>query len=287
MNWKILSIAIIIIIIAGIGGYLILNKLSPTYVACTQEAKVCPDGSAVGRTGPNCEFATCPSPIPTPNGEKIIRGVGEREGSFLIQKINPDNIEGLWYEKYPIERPNDPGTPKTLHIGDDIGYACEGISEKLTSIDFSSQKVAFTKIVGEPPLGGCPICLSGDTLIDTPNGNVNIKELRSSMLVWTSDRLGHRQQAIILKIGKAQVPPTHKMVHLILNNGNELFVSQGHPTADGRTFGDIKSGDVIDNSYVKSVELVLYDQKYTYDILPSSATGFYWANGILVGSTLK
>jgi hypothetical protein len=28
--------------------------------ACTQEAKVCPDGSSVGRTGPNCEFAPCP-----------------------------------------------------------------------------------------------------------------------------------------------------------------------------------------------------------------------------------
>ncbi|MFA6511948.1 MAG: hypothetical protein WCV86_02395 [Patescibacteria group bacterium] len=29
-------------------------------VACTEEAKLCPDGSAVGRTGPNCEFAACP-----------------------------------------------------------------------------------------------------------------------------------------------------------------------------------------------------------------------------------
>lgn len=29
-------------------------------VACTMEAKLCPDGSAVGRTGPNCEFAACP-----------------------------------------------------------------------------------------------------------------------------------------------------------------------------------------------------------------------------------
>ena len=28
--------------------------------ACTEEAKLCPDGSAVGRTGPNCEFAQCP-----------------------------------------------------------------------------------------------------------------------------------------------------------------------------------------------------------------------------------
>jgi putative hemolysin len=29
--------------------------------ACTEEAKICPDGSAVGRVGPNCEFAPCPS----------------------------------------------------------------------------------------------------------------------------------------------------------------------------------------------------------------------------------
>ncbi|HQT44709.1 MAG TPA: hypothetical protein PLO51_01920 [Candidatus Micrarchaeota archaeon] len=28
---------------------------------CTTEAKICPDGSAVGRQGPNCEFALCPA----------------------------------------------------------------------------------------------------------------------------------------------------------------------------------------------------------------------------------
>jgi len=28
--------------------------------ACTMEAKLCPDGSYVGRTGPNCEFSPCP-----------------------------------------------------------------------------------------------------------------------------------------------------------------------------------------------------------------------------------
>lgn len=37
------------------------TKASPINpVACTMEAKLCPDGSAVGRTGPNCEFAPCP-----------------------------------------------------------------------------------------------------------------------------------------------------------------------------------------------------------------------------------
>lgn len=36
-------------------------------VACTMEAKICPDGSAVGRTGPNCEFADCPAVDLPPN----------------------------------------------------------------------------------------------------------------------------------------------------------------------------------------------------------------------------
>jgi hypothetical protein len=50
---------------------LILNTLSskaitpspsqqPQGKMCTLEAKLCPDGSSVGRTGPNCEFAACP-----------------------------------------------------------------------------------------------------------------------------------------------------------------------------------------------------------------------------------
>ncbi len=30
-------------------------------IACTLEARLCPDGSSVGRTGPNCEFAPCPT----------------------------------------------------------------------------------------------------------------------------------------------------------------------------------------------------------------------------------
>jgi hypothetical protein len=34
---------------------------APVMTACTMEAKLCPDGSAVGRSGPNCEFAPCPN----------------------------------------------------------------------------------------------------------------------------------------------------------------------------------------------------------------------------------
>src|SRR3989344_6815788 len=98
-----------------------------------------------------------PSPAPIPNIETIIKKVGEQESSFLIQKINPSSVDGLWYQAYPV--PRDEGVPRTLHTGDDIGYACEGVSEKLVGIDYSRQTVTFNKVVGELPPGGCPICL--------------------------------------------------------------------------------------------------------------------------------
>lgn len=37
-----------------------VNLVKDNLKACTMEAKLCPDGSAVGRTGSNCEFAPCP-----------------------------------------------------------------------------------------------------------------------------------------------------------------------------------------------------------------------------------
>lgn len=222
---------------------------------------------------------------PGPSGENIIKKVGEMESSFLIQKINRDSVDGIWYQAYPV--PRDIGEPRTLYIGDDIGYACAGVSEKLISINFSKQTVAFDRIVGEEQLGGCPICLAGNTLIDTPVGQFLVKDLQIGMPVWTTDKSGQRVSGVIIKTSKVSVPPTHQMVHLVLNDGRELFVSPGHPTIDGRVVGVLASGDLYDGVSVVSVERVSYGESATYDILPSGETGFYWANGILIGSTLR
>src|SRR3989344_3102938 len=40
-----------------------LAPAAPQTMYCTQEAKLCPDGSYVGRSGPMCEFAACPSSV--------------------------------------------------------------------------------------------------------------------------------------------------------------------------------------------------------------------------------
>lgn len=54
-------VLLLIIIIGGILIWLFWPTPQTEPVSCTQEAKLCPDGSLVGRTGSNCEFTECPS----------------------------------------------------------------------------------------------------------------------------------------------------------------------------------------------------------------------------------
>lgn len=78
-------------------------------VGCTLDAKICPDATAVGRTGPNCEFAACPilneDPlivINTPKPQQELsspisitgkaRGNWFFEGSFPITVVNWDGL---------------------------------------------------------------------------------------------------------------------------------------------------------------------------------------------------
>jgi hypothetical protein len=51
--------------------------------------------------------------------------------------------------------------------------------------------------------------------------------------------------------------------------------------------GDLVAGEYLDGALITKVEIVSSDQPATYDILPAGDTGYYWANGILIGSTLS
>jgi len=57
----VIIIAGIFLVVIGLGIYKFNFTNDDIHTACTMEAKICPDGSAVGRTGPKCEFAACPS----------------------------------------------------------------------------------------------------------------------------------------------------------------------------------------------------------------------------------
>lgn len=58
----ILAIVIAVAAVSAGGAFVYKTYYSqPKQTACTEEAKLCPDGSSVGRTGPSCDFAACPS----------------------------------------------------------------------------------------------------------------------------------------------------------------------------------------------------------------------------------
>jgi hypothetical protein len=62
MNKKIVFLAAVMLVAIFCLWYFARSRsVSSGVVACTQEAMQCPDGSYVGRTGPNCEFTPCPS----------------------------------------------------------------------------------------------------------------------------------------------------------------------------------------------------------------------------------
>ena len=139
----------------------------------------------------------------------------------------------------------------------------------------------------EPSTGpACPICLSRGTLIDTPHGQVAVERLRAGDMVWTIDSDGRRVAAPIEAIGSTRAPAIHRVVHLVLADGREAWVSPGHPTADGRTLGALRPGDQLDGARVVSAQRVAYGGGATFDLLPAGSSGAYWANGILLGSTL-
>jgi hypothetical protein len=133
----------------------------------------------------------------------------------------------------------------------------------------------------------CPICLALGTRIATPTGEIAVQDLRAGDVVWTLDTNGKRVAAPLVAVGSTPVPPTHVVVKVALDDGRLVYVSPGHPTADGRHIGDLAVGETLDGARIASVDRVAYAGGATYDVLPAGATGAYWANGVLLGSTLR
>lgn len=204
----------------------------------------------------------------------------QREGSFLLEKIYPESVSGLNFPEYPIAI--DKGYPVTLRFGEMVSNGC---TITLTLKRIEGDRAIFTKKTdfNRP----CPICLAAGSLIDTPLGRVAVNELKAGMLVWSVDKYGNRVVRVVAKISKTPVPPTFEIARLMFADGREIFVSPGHPTNDGRAVGDLIVGEFYDGARITAAERVIYDGAFTYDILPSGETGLYWANGVLLGSTLR
>jgi hypothetical protein len=107
------------------------------------------------------------------------------------------------------------------------------------------------------------------------------------MLVWTVSTTGERVAAAVLKISSTPVPPSFQVVKISLNDDRTVTTSPNHPTSEMKPVGDYQVGDTLDRGMVIAVEQLTYTGTDTYDLLPSGGTSYYWANGILLGSTLN
>ncbi|MEQ1571595.1 MAG: Hint domain-containing protein [Myxococcota bacterium] len=151
------------------------------------------------------------------------------------------------------------------------GYACWGPS-------------AFQCFRGDCDL---PICLPPSTRIDTPEGSRAVSSLALGDLVYTLGSDGAVVAAPVVRVGSVRAPPGHQVVHLVLADGREVSGSPGHPTADGRTLGELRAGDLLDQAPITSAQRVPYQYARTWDLRPAGETGAYWADGVLLGSTLS
>ncbi len=111
----VISVIFVIAVLGSVWTFFGLqNKMSET-PGCTMEARVCPDGSAVGRTGPNCEFALCPQAVPTPVTDDVQKQIDAKEDLIVVDSpardstiVSPVTIagkaRGSWYfeASFPI-----------------------------------------------------------------------------------------------------------------------------------------------------------------------------------------
>ena len=334
MNQRGFAPIIIILIILGVlivgGGvvYYVVNKVStpvgisptpiPSPVACTQEAKQCPDGSYVGRTGPHCEFAACPNKVISldcksdadcPSSSytcEAIEGTGTvypNNSQPPVYTITKGQCKLTVGNKCSVD--SDCSSGLLCHSGvctNPVGNQCGGTNDGSCPNGYQCIQACGPPVSrpGDPPPPyycelneiankprNCPICLASNTQISTPSGNINVRDIKIGTIVWSVNKKGEKINSTVLKTSNTPTPKTHQVVHLVLSNEREVWVSPNHPTINSLTGGELNTGDLYDGSYVVSAELVPYWDNKTYDLLPDSDTGYYFANGILLGSTLK
>ena len=192
--------------------------------------------------------------------------------------------------EYPLCRPIDPPawgcvkpTTGCPNPPPQAGTACTDPALQCgTSCELPIRCVEGTWRYGQDQ---CPICAAPDTPIATPSGDRPIADLHVGDLVYSIDE-GAIVAVPIAQVGSTRVTH-HQVLRIALTNGAILNISPGHPLANGKPLSSLSPGDNVDEQHrVQALELVPYSYDRTYDILPGSSTGTYFAAGTLLGSTL-
>lgn len=83
------------------------NVETPVAIMCTADARQCPDGSYVGRTGPNCAFV-----CPVVTTEKRVKLTSPLPNTVIASPLSLTGEAGGWYFEgsFPVELVDSEGT---------------------------------------------------------------------------------------------------------------------------------------------------------------------------------
>lgn len=253
------------------------------------------------RLPPGCGYSAMPNPLNCPAGCPIICGMQQLSSPAPTSTIsqaqtNPTTtISGPYVgtgqvgqsnsnlQTVPTSPPFDINSMRCTTNSD--CYDSQGNPKGMCEVPCQNTAVCQSGYCVKPGIPGY-LCLSIHTQIDTPRGQIPVEQVTVGMSVWTMNQTGERIVAPILKIAKTPVPNTHQVVNLVLADGRAVHVSPSHPTADGTLVSYLRLGDTLDGSPITALTYIPYTHNYTYDILPQGPTGVFFANGILMGSTL-
>ncbi len=170
---------LVVVVLIVVGAALVALKLFvwqdlPDFIvkplACTQEAKVCPDGSSVGRSGPNCDFAQCPAgpafgdSIMFAPGKKIVLADGM---NVALENINDSrckpNVVCVWAGElsplFSVSGGSVGDTAKQIQLGTSTAkqVATNGYVFTLNDATDTSATITITKQVAADNchIGGC------------------------------------------------------------------------------------------------------------------------------------
>lgn len=136
----ILLLALVVLVSAG---YYFTREEESGGVMCTMEAKMCPGGSYVSRSGPRCEFADCPS-VSTQSRAKINQTILNNEVyitplSVVSDSRCPADVTCVWAGTVTILARLNIGInteEKEMSLGEEVSF--QGKKVSLTQVNPST-----------------------------------------------------------------------------------------------------------------------------------------------------
>ena len=171
---KIITVIVFTLLVIMLAASALMMHSNPPkegdMVACTMDALVCPDGSAVGRSGPSCAFSACPS-----SGSLTGVYLSDEQGARLVVAA-PEGIGSGTSYAVPLATSSVAldasliGTTVTLegNFTDGATFRATGVTENSDDNTPTApstpptSNVTLPKAMGKCYVGGCSAQLCSD-----------------------------------------------------------------------------------------------------------------------------